>query len=58
MTEEFIDEREIFEDEEYSEEELGEIEPEMQGFVVGWREAGTYKKERRSDDLDDSSEEY
>ena len=35
MSEEFEHEEDI-----YSEEELDEMEPEMQGFITGWRKAG------------------
>ncbi|MBS3135296.1 hypothetical protein J4406_02925 [Candidatus Woesearchaeota archaeon] len=53
MSDEFIDERESFEDE-FSEEELEEMDPEMQGFLMGWKKAGRYsKKERHSDDFDE-----
>jgi hypothetical protein len=55
MSEEFIDERDSFEDE-FSEEELEELEPEMQGFVMGWKQAGRYNKKEKK--IDEFEEEY
>ena len=52
MSEEYINEKEIIE-EEFSEEELEELEPEMQGFMQGWKEAGRSKKREEVDDFDE-----
>jgi len=52
--EDFAYEEENYEDE-YPEEELDELEPEMQGFLSGWKKAGRYskKEEHISDDFDE-----
>ena len=53
MNDEFMDEREIVEDEYELDEEL---EPEMQGFMQGWKEAGDYNKEDKSDLFSDEED--
>ena len=42
-------------EEEYSmdEEEFEELDPEMQGFVTGWKKAGRYEKEEENLDEDE-----
>ena len=54
MRDDFIDEKEIIEEEYEIDEEL---EPEMQGFMQGWKEAGNYTKEDKSDLFSDDEEE-
>ena len=50
MTNELIEEREMLEEEYELDDEL---EPEMQGFMQGWKEAGVYDKEDKSDFFDE-----
>ena len=52
--EDFIEEGMIEEDEYLSEEEIDDLEPEMQGFVQGWKKAGKSTKK----ELDEFDEEY
>ncbi|MEK6932510.1 MAG: hypothetical protein AABW56_01805 [Nanoarchaeota archaeon] len=53
MSEEFEHEEDI-----YSEEELDEMEPEMQGFITGWKRAGRYeKKEKHINEISEDFEE-
>tara|TARA_Y100000034_G_scaffold134499_1_gene203090 strand:+ start:776 stop:943 length:168 start_codon:yes stop_codon:yes gene_type:complete len=54
MSNEFVEKREAIE-EEFSEEEIEEWDPEMQGFVQGWKQAYSEKKERAVDDFDEES---
>ena len=57
MRDEYMEENELLEDEEYEEEEVEEWEPEMQGFVQGWKQAGRYdKKEKHSEDFGEDFE--
>jgi len=52
--EDFANEEDAYDDE-YSEEEIDELEPEMQGFMAGWKRAGKYnkKEEHLNDDFDE-----
>jgi len=55
MKDEFVDDREFLEEEEFSEEEIDEWEPEMQGFVQGWKQAFKGKKHKEEDNFDEES---
>ena len=56
--EDFMSEESEYEEDLYSEEELDEMEPEMQGFITGWKKAGRYgKKEKHTDEIGENFDE-
>jgi hypothetical protein len=53
MRDEYLEERETIEDEYEVDDEMN---PEMQGFMRGWRDAGDNNKEDKSDLFSDEEE--
>ena len=53
MRDEYLEERENMENEYEVDDEMN---PEMQGFMQGWRDAGDYNKEDKSDLFSDEEE--